>query len=62
MLTPTGMAKADPLASNDTVEGKAQSRRVSVNVLVSKTVDVMWLLLPEVKALISPAFASQAIA
>lgn len=36
MLTPTGMAKADPLASNDTVEGKAQNRRVAVNILVSK--------------------------
>ena len=39
MLTPTGMAKADPAASNDTPEGKAQNRRVSVNVLVSKSVD-----------------------
>ena len=39
MLTPTGMAKADPLASNDTAEGKAQNRRVSVNVLVSKGLD-----------------------
>lgn len=39
MLTPTGMAEADPLASNDTVEGKAQNRRVSVNVLVSKGLD-----------------------
>lgn len=39
MLTPTGMSKADPLASNDTVEGKAQNRRVSVNILVSKSVD-----------------------
>ena len=39
MLTPTGMAKADPLASNDTAEGKAQNRRVAVNVLVSKGVD-----------------------
>ncbi|QMW24057.1 OmpA family protein [Sandaracinobacteroides saxicola] len=41
MLTPTGMAEADPLASNDTPEGKAQNRRVSVNVLVSKSVDGM---------------------
>ena len=41
MLTPTGMAKADPLASNDTAEGKAQNRRVSVNVLVSKATDGM---------------------
>jgi outer membrane protein OmpA-like peptidoglycan-associated protein len=39
MLTPTGMAKADPLASNDTPEGKARNRRVSVNVLVSKGLD-----------------------
>jgi OmpA-OmpF porin, OOP family len=39
MLTPTGMAESDPLASNDTTEGKAQNRRVSVNVLVSKSVD-----------------------
>ena len=39
MLTPTGMAEADPLASNDTVQGKAQNRRVSVNVLVSKGLD-----------------------
>jgi hypothetical protein len=36
MLTPTGMAEADPLADNSTVEGKAQNRRVAVNVLVSK--------------------------
>jgi OmpA-OmpF porin, OOP family len=41
MLTPTGMAKADPAASNDTEEGKAQNRRVAVNVLVSKAVDGM---------------------
>jgi outer membrane protein OmpA-like peptidoglycan-associated protein len=39
MLTPTGMAEADPLADNDTVEGKAQNRRVAVNVLVSKGLD-----------------------
>ena len=39
MLTPTGMAKADPLAPNDTAEGKAQNRRVAVNILVSKSVD-----------------------
>lgn len=39
MLTPTGMAAADPLASNDTPEGKAQNRRVSVNILVSKSID-----------------------
>lgn len=41
MLTPTGMAKADPLADNSTPEGRAQNRRVSVNVLVSKSVDGM---------------------
>ncbi len=39
MLTPTGMAEADPLASNDTPEGKALNRRVSVNVLVSKALE-----------------------
>lgn len=39
MLTPTGMAEADPLASNDTTEGKAQNRRVAVNILVSKGLD-----------------------
>jgi OmpA-OmpF porin, OOP family len=39
MLTPTGMAKADPLASNDTAEGKAQNRRVAVNIMVSKGLD-----------------------
>jgi OOP family OmpA-OmpF porin len=39
MLTPTGMAKADPLADNSTAEGKAQNRRVAVNILVSKSVD-----------------------
>ncbi|SCW69309.1 OmpA family protein [Sphingobium faniae] len=39
MLTPTGMSEADPLGSNDTVEGKAQNRRVAVNILVSKGLD-----------------------
>ena len=39
MLTPTGMATADPLASNDPDEGTAQNRRVAVNILVSKSVD-----------------------
>ncbi|PZQ22878.1 MAG: cell envelope biogenesis protein OmpA [Sphingopyxis macrogoltabida] len=39
MLTPTGMAEADPAADNTTPEGKAQNRRVAVNVLVSKGLD-----------------------
>jgi OOP family OmpA-OmpF porin len=39
MLTPTGMSEADPLADNNSAEGKAQNRRVSVNVLVSKGLD-----------------------
>lgn len=39
MLTPTGMSEADPLANNDTAEGRRQNRRVSVNILVSKSVD-----------------------
>ncbi|MEG3180655.1 OmpA family protein [Sphingomonas sp. LT1P40] len=39
VLTPTGMAEADPLADNETPQGKAQNRRVAVNVLVSKAVD-----------------------
>jgi outer membrane protein OmpA-like peptidoglycan-associated protein len=41
MLTPTGMAEADPLADNNTDEGKAQNRRVAVNILVSKGLDGM---------------------
>lgn len=41
MLTPTGMAESDPAGSNDTEEGKALNRRVSVNVLVSKALDGM---------------------
>lgn len=39
MLTPTGMSEADPLADNNTAEGKAQNRRVAVNILVSKGLD-----------------------
>ncbi|RYD42396.1 MAG: OmpA family protein [Sphingomonadales bacterium] len=41
MLTPTGMAEADPAADNMTPEGKAQNRRVAVNILVSKGLDGM---------------------
>ncbi len=39
MLTPTGMATADPAADNSTPQGRAQNRRVAVNVLVSKALD-----------------------
>jgi outer membrane protein OmpA-like peptidoglycan-associated protein len=39
MLTPTGMAEADPTADNTTPEGKALNRRVAVNILVSKGLD-----------------------
>lgn len=39
MLTPAGMAESDPAADESTPEGRAQNRRVSVNVLVSKAVD-----------------------
>lgn len=40
MLTPTGMAESDPAAGNTTAAGKAQNRRVAVNILVSKAVDM----------------------
>lgn len=39
MLTPTGMAEADPAADNTTDYGKQQNRRVAVNILVSKAVE-----------------------
>ncbi len=39
MMTPTGMAEADPAADNTTEAGRAQNRRVSVNMLVSKALD-----------------------
>ena len=39
MLTPTGMAESDPVADNSTAYGKAQNRRVSVNILVSKATE-----------------------
>ncbi|MDE1466401.1 OmpA family protein [Aurantiacibacter sp. D1-12] len=39
MMTPTGMAESDPAADNTTAAGRAQNRRVSVNMLVSKALD-----------------------
>ena len=39
MLTPTGMAEADPIAPNDSAQNMAQNRRVAVNIMVSKAVD-----------------------
>jgi OmpA-OmpF porin, OOP family len=39
MLTPAGMSKSDPLADNSSTAGKAQNRRVSVSILVSKGLD-----------------------
>ena len=39
MMTPTGMAEADPLADNATPAGRAQTRRVAVNILVSKALE-----------------------
>ena len=41
MLTPTGMSESDPLADNSTAAGRAQNRRVSVNILVSEALDDM---------------------
>ena len=39
MMTPTGMAESDPLSDNSTAAGRAQNRRVSVNILVSKALE-----------------------
>ena len=39
MLAPSGFADSDPTADNSTREGRAQNRRVAVNVLVSKSVE-----------------------
>jgi len=39
MLTPTGMSESDPAADNSTPAGRAQNRRVAVNIMVSKAVD-----------------------
>jgi OmpA-OmpF porin, OOP family len=39
MLTPAGMSKSDPVADNVSAAGKAQNRRVSVSILVSKGLD-----------------------
>ena len=40
-ISSAGVGPSQPIASNDTAQGKAENRRVSVNILVSKGLDGM---------------------